>query len=134
MTKRWRGHAFESLGTADAPGSNRLCPAGSKGSYRYVNKPLSLYSVVVATPEQVSCALGDEAAILSMKNSVYYGMNPVGARVWNMLGEPRSIVQLRDALLDEYEVEPNRCEQDLLQLLEHMRSEGLIEVQGAAAA
>jgi hypothetical protein len=99
-----------------------------------VNKPLSLYSVVVATPEQVSCALGDEAAILSMKNSVYYGMNPVGARVWNMLGEPRSIVQLRDALLDEYEVEPNRCEQDLLQLLEHMRSEGLIEVQGAAAA
>ena len=99
-----------------------------------MNKPLSLYSVVVATPEQVSCALGDEAAILSMKNSVYYGMNPVGARVWNMLGEPRSIVQLRDALLDEYEVEPNRCEQDLLQLLEHMRSEGLIEVQGAAAA
>ncbi len=91
--------------------------------------PLSLDSVVVATPEQVSCALGDEAAILNMKNSVYYGMNPVGTRVWNMLGEPRSVEQLRDALLNEYEVEPARCEQDLLQLLEKMRTEGLIEVR-----
>jgi hypothetical protein len=97
-----------------------------------VDKPLSLHSVVVATPEQVSCALGDESAILNMKNSVYYGMNAVGTRVWNLLGEPRSVGQLRDALLDEYEVEPSRCEQDLLQLLEKMRGEGLIEVKSAA--
>lgn len=93
--------------------------------------PLSLHSVVIATPEQVSCALGDESAILNMKNSVYYGMNAVGTRIWNMLGEPRSIVQLRDALVDEYEVEPARCEEDLLHLLEKMRTEGLIEVRSA---
>jgi Coenzyme PQQ synthesis protein D (PqqD) len=98
-----------------------------------VDKPLSLHSVVVATPEQVSCALGDESAVLNMKNSVYYGMNAVGTRVWNLLGEPKSVVQLRDALLDEYEVEPARCEQDLLELLEKMRMEGLIEVRNAAA-
>jgi hypothetical protein len=99
-----------------------------------VDKPLSLHSVVVATAEQVSCALGDESAILNMKNSVYYGMNAVGTRVWNLLGEPKTIVQLRDTLLDEYEVEPTRCERDLLQLLEQLRAEGLIEVRSAAAA
>lgn len=98
-----------------------------------MDKPLSLHSVVVATPEQVSCALGDESAILNIKNSVYYGMNPVGTRVWNLLGEPRTIGQLRDTLLGEYEVESSRCEQDLLQLLEQMRTEGLIEVRSAAA-
>jgi hypothetical protein len=98
-----------------------------------VDEPLSLHSVVVATPEQVSCALGDESAILNMKNSVYYGMNAVGTRVWNLLVEPKSIVQLRDVLLDEYEVEPARCEQDLLYLLEQMRTEGLIEVRATAA-
>jgi hypothetical protein len=103
--------------------------AGSKGSQDQVDKPLSLHSLVVATSEQVSCALGDESAILNMKNSVYYGMNAVGTRVWALLGEPRTIVQLRDALLDEYEVEPSRCEQDLLQLLEGLRTEGLIEVK-----
>lgn len=99
-----------------------------------MDEPLSLHSVVVATPEQVSCGLGEESAILNMKNSVYYGMNAVGTRVWNMIGEPRSVVQLRDALLDEYEVDPARCEQDLLQLLEQMRTEGLIEIRKAASA
>jgi hypothetical protein len=92
--------------------------------------PLSVESIVVASREQVSCPLGEEAAILNLKNSVYYGLDPVGARVWNLLREPKSIGALRDTLLDEYEVEAERCERDLLALLEKMRGEGLIEVRG----
>jgi hypothetical protein len=91
--------------------------------------PLSLYTIVVATPEQVSCPLGEEAAILNLKNSVYYGMNPVGARVWELLKQPKSVGELRDVLLDEYEVDQERCEIDLLALLGTMRDEGLIVVR-----
>jgi hypothetical protein len=40
---------------------------------------------------------------------------------------------LRNALLEEFEVDEVRCEGDLLALLETMRSEGLIEIRGAAA-
>jgi hypothetical protein len=94
---------------------------------------LSVHSVVVAAPEQVSCPLGDESAILNMKNSVYYGLDPVGACVWKLLQQPRSVGELRDALLGEYDVEAERCEQDLLNLLEKMCDEGLIEVRSAAA-
>ena len=36
-------------------------------------------------------------------------------------------------LLDEYEVDQERCAQDLLALLQKMREEGLIEVRAAAA-
>jgi len=95
---------------------------------------LSVHSIVVATTEQVSCPLGDESAILNLKNSVYYGMNPVGARVWNLVQQPKSVLQLRDTLLEEYDVEATRCERDLLDLLEQMRLEGLIEVRMAAGA
>jgi len=95
---------------------------------------LSLHSIVVAISEQVSCPLGDESAILNLKNSVYYGMNPVGARVWNLVQQPKSVSQLRDALLEEYEVEAAQCERDLLDLLEQMRVEGLIEIRRAATA
>lgn len=94
---------------------------------------LSVHSVVSASPEQVSCPLDDESAILNLKNSVYYGMNAVGTRVWNLLQKPRSVGELRDALLEEYDVEAERCEQDLLDLLEKMRVEGLIEVRASAA-
>ena len=99
-----------------------------------MNANLSLHSIVSAAPEQVSCPLGDEAAILNLNNTVYYGLNPVGARVWNLLQQPRSVGELRDALLKEYDVEPGRCESDLLELLEKMRTEGLIQVQSAAGA
>jgi Coenzyme PQQ synthesis protein D (PqqD) len=97
-----------------------------------VDAPLSLQSTVIVTSEQVSCPLGDESAILNMKNSVYYGVNAVGATVWNLLKEPRTIAEIRDTILDEYEVDEARCERDLLMLLEEMRNEGLIEVRGAS--
>lgn len=95
-----------------------------------MNATLSLQSIVVAAAEQVSCRLGEESAIFNLKNSVYYGLDTVGARVWTLLQEPRTIGELRDTLLGEYEVEAERCEQDLLGLLEKMRGEGLIEVRG----
>ncbi len=98
-----------------------------------MDAPLSLHTVVVVSAEQVSCPLGEEAAILNLKNSVYYGMNPVGARIWELLKQPKRVSELRDLLLDEYEVEPERCSQDLLALLQKMREEGLIEVEAAAA-
>jgi hypothetical protein len=94
---------------------------------------LSVHSVVVAAREQVSCPLDEESAILNLKNSVYYGMNPIGTRVWNLLKEPRTIAELRDTLLSEYEVDAKLCERDLLDLLAKMKGEGLIEVQSAAA-
>ncbi len=98
-----------------------------------MGSPLSFNSIVVASPEQVSCPLGDESAILNLKNSVYYGVDPVGTRVWNLLKQPRKVADLRDAIVDEYEVDSDRCGRDVLELLEKMRGEGLIEVREAVA-
>jgi Coenzyme PQQ synthesis protein D (PqqD) len=121
--------------------SDRSSIAGSAGELNYpalkefgaqMDASLSVHSIVVAAGEQVSCPLGEESAILNLKNSVYYGINPVGTRVWSLLKQPRSVEELRDTLLNEYEVDAELCERDLLNLLEKMRSEGLIEVRGAA--
>ena len=98
-----------------------------------MDAPLSLQTTLMVTSQQVSCPLGDESAILNMKNSVYYGVNPVGATVWNLLKEAKTVGQIRDAILNEYEVDEVRCEKDLFALLEEMRSEGLIEVRDRAA-
>ena len=93
-----------------------------------MNSPLSANTVVIATPEQVSCAVGDESVILGLKNSVYYGMNPVGASIWKLLQRQISVAELRDAVLEEYGVAKDRCERDLLDLLGKMQAEGLIQV------
>jgi hypothetical protein len=90
---------------------------------------ISTHSIVVAAKDQVSCDLEGEAAILNLKNGVYYGLNPVGARVWELIQEPHTVVEVRDVVLEEYDVEPDCCERDLLALLEDLAAEGLLEVK-----
>lgn len=92
------------------------------------NTNLCSQTVVVASKEQVYCELGDETAILGLKNSVYYGLNPVGARVWVLLQRPRSISEIRDTIVSEYEVTAERFETDLVKLLQQMLREGLVEL------
>ena len=88
---------------------------------------ISLGSVFVAVQDQVSTNLEDEAVILHLKNGVYYGLNPVGARIWSFLQEPHTVGEIRNMILEEFEVEPQRCEQDLLKLLKELLSNGLID-------
>jgi hypothetical protein len=90
-------------------------------------------SVIVATKDQVSCDLAGEAAILNVKSGVYYGLDPVGARIWNLVQEPRAVVEIQDAITSEYDVEPERCARDLASLLEKLLAEGLIEVKDESA-
>jgi len=91
-------------------------------------------STVVAAKDQVSCDLAGEAAILNLESGAYYGLDAVGARVWHLLQEPRTVQDIRETLLMEYEVEADRCERDLLALLQDLAAAGLIEVRDEPAA
>jgi hypothetical protein len=92
------------------------------------------YASVVARQEQVSSDLAGETVILDLKSGVYYGLNSVGASIWNLIQEPKTINEVREALLAKYEVEPEQCDRDLLALLEQLEAEGLIEVHNETAA
>jgi hypothetical protein len=94
-----------------------------------VKKTLSVSSSIVAAKDQVSSDLGDEIAILHLNAGVYYGLDGVGARIWDLIQEPRTVEEVRDVLVSEYEVEPDRCESDLITLLQRLADEGLIEVK-----
>ena len=95
-----------------------------------MNAELSNRTVVVATKEEVSCKLGEEAAILGLKNSVYYGLNSVGARVWELLQEPKSLEEIQTTIISEYDVSAEQAQKDLLQFMRGMLAEGLVELSG----
>jgi hypothetical protein len=86
-------------------------------------------TVVVAAKNQVSCDLAGEAAILNIESGVYYGLDPVGARIWTLMQEPREVVEIQNAITNEYDVEPEECARDLVGLLEKLLAEGLIELK-----
>jgi hypothetical protein len=88
---------------------------------------------VVAAKGQLSCDLAGEAVILDLNSGVYFGLNEVGARVWNLVQEPRSVREIRETILREYDVEPGRWEVDLQALLRELAEAGLVEVRDETA-
>jgi len=88
--------------------------------------------VVTAAPEQLSSKLGAETVILNMKSGVYYGLNPVGARVWELAqNNGATFGSIRQRVVSEFDVSESVAEQDLSELLTEMRSEGLIRVSSS---
>jgi len=59
----------------------------------------------------------------------YYGLNEVAARVWKLVQEPRTVVEIRDSLLEVYEVNIDSCTQDLLILIAQLQEWKLIEIE-----
>ncbi|MDP9328346.1 MAG: PqqD family peptide modification chaperone [Actinomycetota bacterium] len=94
---------------------------------------LSLRSQVRAAPEQVSSDVAGETVILELGRGVYYGLADVGARVWELLREPRTVGEIRDIVVSEYDVEPERAGADLLSLLAEMQTRELVEVRDEEA-
>ncbi|HEY9644108.1 MAG TPA: PqqD family peptide modification chaperone [Coleofasciculaceae cyanobacterium] len=98
------------------------------------NDLISGTSLVTVNPNQVSSDLAGEAVILNLQSGTYYGLNAVGASIWSLIQSPTAIDQIRDALLQEYDVEPEVCDRDLHQILEDLYSVGLIEISHEQAA
>ncbi|NEO30606.1 MAG: lasso peptide biosynthesis PqqD family chaperone [Symploca sp. SIO3C6] len=93
---------------------------------------ISQASNVVAVKDQVSSDLEGESVILHLKSGTYYGLNDVGASIWNLIQEPKKVSELREAILEEYEVEPEQCEREILELLQQLAAKELIEVKNEA--
>lgn len=85
-------------------------------------------STIVVTDDVVSCDLDDEAAILNLKNGVYYGLNPVGAFIWNLIQKPITINEIIDILLMEYDVKNEICQNDVMDLVENLLDNRLVKV------
>ncbi len=87
------------------------------------------HATVAATDDHVSSDLAGETVILNLSDGTYYGLNGTGTRVWELLGEPRSVDELHRTLLEEYDVEAQQCMDDLLALLRDMEEHDLIAAQ-----
>jgi hypothetical protein len=90
-------------------------------------------AAIVAATDQISCNLSGEAVILNLRTGVYFGLNPVGARVWELLQQPRTVSELRDLIVSEFDVDALRCEHDLQALVEELASRGLVQTNEARA-
>lgn len=74
-----------------------------------------------------------ETVLLDLASESYFGLDSVGTRIWTLLKDDKSVGQVLDALLEEYEVDRETLEADLAELLDNLLAAGLIEAQAPAS-
>lgn len=82
----------------------------------------------VAAPDQVFSELGNEAVIMNLVSGTYFGLNEVGAAIWQHLQRPVTLDDLCEAIQAEYEVDLEVCQPDIEALLQQFQEAQLIEV------
>lgn len=89
---------------------------------------VTLNDSVKIAREVVFQKVGEEIVLLNLETGFYYGLNPVGSRVWELLAEEGSLRAVFEKLEKEYEVAPEDFQQDFVRLVQELMAKGLVEV------
>ena len=89
---------------------------------------MNLTEKVTIPPQVMARTVGDETVILDLASGTYYGLDPVGARIWQLFVDGQTLAQVRDTMLAEYDVSIDDLEQDLNRLLSELSDKNLISL------
>ena len=76
---------------------------------------------------QVACNLNGEVAILDLDKGVYFGLQAVGAHLWEALQAPCTVDSLLTTVLANFDVSPEICRRDVLKFLATLQEAGMVE-------
>jgi hypothetical protein len=86
-----------------------------------------LVDMHVVINEAVAAAeLGDEAVLLNTETGIYFGLDPVAARIWTLLAEGMTREQIVHQILAEYDVTIEEIRADLARFVAELETHGLI--------
>lgn len=95
---------------------------------------IGLHSVIKRAEDLVSCDLEGETALMSVEKGKYYGIDPIGSRIWALIEQARLVSDLCALLLEEFEVELSQCERDVLAFLSELAKDNLVIIVDEPAA
>lgn len=72
----------------------------------------------------------DEAVMMSIEAGHYYGLNAVGARIWELLGTPQTVERLCERIRAEFDVDKQTCDAAILKFAEELIDNGIVHASG----
>jgi hypothetical protein len=90
---------------------------------------MTLPDRITVSPDVMTRRVGEEIVMLQLESGTYFGLDPVGSRIWQLLAEGNTAAQARDRLLAEYEVAPAQIESDIEKLIGELRAHGLVSAE-----
>ena len=74
----------------------------------------------------VARGVGGETVILDLDRGKYFGLDPIGARFWELMASGESLSSIQNVMVQEYEVSAEQLESDLSVLLNSLMATHLI--------
>jgi hypothetical protein len=90
---------------------------------------VSLDNRVTIHQDAVFRELDGEAVILQLEAGMYYGLDPVGTRLWQLIEAHGQLRPVLDAALQEFDVPSDVLERDLIELVSRLAEKQLVVVQ-----
>ena len=76
----------------------------------------------------LSSKIDEEVILMSFEADSYFGIDPVGSHIWELLSkQPATINELVQILVEEYEVDEQTCRKDVQTFIDDMYARKLIE-------
>lgn len=73
--------------------------------------------------------VADEILMLNIERGEYVGLNASGAIIWELLESPKSVEQLIDGLVEQFDVGRELAKQDIDSFLEDAFKRGIVVQQ-----
>lgn len=86
-------------------------------------------SLVKRDSALLSTRVDDDLVLFSAEQGMYYGTQVVGSRIWALIEDELSVVEICDKLLEEFSVDRVTCEREVMQFVEQLAEEGLVSVR-----
>lgn len=94
--------------------------------------PITLDTTVSHSGETLYARVGkEEAVMMSVTAGRYYGLNAVAARIWELLERPMTIAELCARLCEEFEVDAQTCEAEVLKFVNDLIDNGIVHAAAA---
>jgi len=91
--------------------------------------PASLEHAVRIADDVVFRELDGEAIILNLESGVYFGLDTVGTRIWQLCQERVYLGTVWEMMCAEFDAPPDAMRADLLALIDELTSKGLLAIQ-----
>ena len=76
--------------------------------------------------EIIDGSLGDNQIMMHIGKGKYFGLNPVGKRIWELIENPETLGEITELLLSEYDISAEQCKQEVHEFMEKAVKYGII--------
>jgi hypothetical protein len=84
--------------------------------------------MIARSEEVLTSLLDDEVVMMSVEHGTYSGLDVIASEIWDLLENPVQVSEICETMMARYEVDEGRCQQDVLEFLNDLASDGTIRI------